>query len=187
MSNQSNIGGMLKLSTRARYALRMMLDIARNGGIEAPVSLASVSERTGLSRGYLEQVAASLRSARILRAASGRHGGYRLAGTPEQITVGNIIEATIGPVALVDCLDDPATCAYSRTCVCRKVYSLINQRVTEVMHDYTLADLLDPAWAASLGGPFEHSADDLVSGTGTGPGCPAKTKTQTNVDRESDR
>jgi Rrf2 family protein len=153
---------MLKLSTRARYALRMMLDVARNGGTETPVSLAMVSERTGLSRGYLEQVAAALRSARLLRAASGRHGGYRLAGPPEEITVGNIIEATIGQVCLVDCLDDPTTCVRAEFCECRMVYSLINNRVTEVLHAYTLADLLDPAWVRSVGNEIAHL-----------PGCPS--------------
>jgi Rrf2 family protein len=153
---------MLKLSTRARYALRMMLDVARNGGLETPVSLAMVSERTGLSRGYLEQVAAALRSARLLRAASGRHGGYRLASPPEEITVGNIIEATIGQVCLVDCLDDPTTCVRAEFCECRMVYSLINHRVTEVLHTYTLADLLDPGWVRSMGDEIAHM-----------PGCPS--------------
>ena len=79
---------MMRVSTRARYALRLMLDVARNGVDNGPVSLSSVAKRTAISRGYLEQVALSLRSASLLRGVCGRRGGYRLAAAAEEITVG---------------------------------------------------------------------------------------------------
>jgi len=141
----------MKLSTRARYALRMMLDVARNGGDERPVSLSSVAERSGLSRGYLEQLALALRASRLLRGVPGRHGGYRLARSAADITVGNVVEATIGPVNIVPCLEDADFCLRHSTCECRMVYTLINYRVTEVLHGYTLADLLDSSWIESFG------------------------------------
>ena len=72
----------MKLSTRARYALRVMLDIARHGGRETPVSLAAVATRTDLSHGYLEQLAMGLRRARLLRGVAGRKGGYMLGMAP---------------------------------------------------------------------------------------------------------
>ena len=136
----------MRLTTRARYALRLMLDVARNGGEESPVSLASVSERTGISRGYLEQLALALRNSRLVRGVAGRHGGYRLSETPSKITVGQIVEAAIGPICLVDCLEDPMTCPRAEFCECRIVYALINERISEVLREYTLEDLLDPSW-----------------------------------------
>jgi Rrf2 family protein len=124
----------------------MMLDVARHGRGGDPVSLATVSERTKISRGYLEQLALALRSARLVRGVSGRHGGYRLTTPPEEVTLGQIVEAAIGPVYLVDCLEDPTTCIRAEFCECRVVYALINRRIQEVLREYTLADLLDPSW-----------------------------------------
>ena len=136
----------MRLTTRARYALRMMLDIARNSGSDAPVALASVAERTDLSQGYLEQVATALRNARLLRTTSGRFGGYRLALPAEEITIGQVLDAVIGPVCLVDCIEDPSACPRSDGCECRVVYRLINRGIADVLQAYTLADLLDPSW-----------------------------------------
>jgi len=137
----------MRLSTRARYALRMMLDLARHGGLEKPVSLAAVAERTDISRGYLEQLAMALRNARLVRGVAGRYGGYRLNEPPERITVGQIVEAATGPVCVVDCVDDPATCPRAEDCECRLIYGMVNERIAEVLREYTLADLLDPSWA----------------------------------------
>ena len=134
----------MKLSTRGRYALRMMLDIARNGGEERPVSLAEVSERTDISRGYLEQLALALRNAGLLRGVAGRYGGYRLMRSPTEITIGDVVEAAIGPINLVDCVENPDTCVRADGCECRMVYALINQRIAEVLQGYTLAELTDP-------------------------------------------
>jgi Rrf2 family protein len=125
-----------------------MLDVARNGGEETPVSLATVSERTGISRGYLEQLALALRNARLVRGVAGRYGGYKLSEPIKNITVGRIVEAAIGPICLVDCLEDPLTCPRADFCECRIVYGLINDRITEVLNEYTLADLLDPSWVS---------------------------------------
>jgi Rrf2 family protein len=130
-----------------------MLDVARNGGLAKPVSLASVAERTDLSRGYLEQLALSLRHARLLHGVAGRHGGYRIARPAAEITVGQILEATIGPLCVVDCIDDPMGCPRAEFCECRVVYSIINQRISDVLAEYSLADLLDPSWVRSDGEP----------------------------------
>lgn len=141
----------MKISTRGRYALRMMLDIARNGGQGSPVSLASVSQRTGISHGYLEQVALALRAARLVRGVAGRHGGYTLSYPADKISIRRIIEATIGPVCVVDCIDDPETCPRAEFCECRVVYALINQRIGEVLEEFSLADLADPSWMKETG------------------------------------
>ena len=89
----------MRISTRARYALRMMLDIARHDGENDPVSLTSVSERTHISKSYLEQVALSLRSASLLRGVSGRRGGYHLAVPAVDV---HTIGAGGGTIASID-------------------------------------------------------------------------------------
>ena len=140
----------MKLSTRGRYALRLMLDIARNYVDGTPVSLTSVVERTGLSRGYLEQLAMALRTAGLLRGIAGRHGGYQLARPLDKIHLNDILEATIGPICIVNCIDEPETCLKSNDCECRLVYSLINDRIAQVLAEYSLADLLNEDRLAEL-------------------------------------
>lgn len=159
----------MKLSTRGRYALRMMLDLAKNHGEEKPVSLTAIARRTGLSRGYLEQLALALRMAKLLRGVSGRSGGYRLSRPADQISIGEIIEATIGPICLVDCLDDPDSCVKASGCECRLIYSLINHRITEVLRSFTLADLVDPKGIGSVTRQLEKQTALAEAGL-SGPG-----------------
>ena len=139
----------LTLTTRARYALRLMLDVAKNGGPEELVSLATASERTGLSRGYLEQLVAGLRSAGLVNSTAGRHGGYRLAKPPREISVAQVIEASLGPICVVECVGHPETCERADDCECRVFYSVINRRLSAMLEEYSLADLLDPRWVES--------------------------------------
>ena len=146
----------MKLSTRGRYALRMMLDIAKQGGEHQPVSLATVAERAGLSHGYLEQLAMPLRSARLLVGVTGRNGGYRLARPPAEISIGEIVEAAIGPVSIVPCVADPECCERQEGCEVRMVYTLINQRIAEVLHAYTLGDLTNPSWKQAFSSKLEE-------------------------------
>jgi len=149
----------LKLSTRARYALRMTLDVARHGSDGHPVNLAGVAQRCGLSRGYLEQLAPALRAAQLLRSVAGRGGGYVLARPASKITIGHIVEATIGPISIVPCVGDPMRCERQEGCECRLVYTLINYRIGEVLHAYTLADLLDTEWIQA----FREKVDGLTT------------------------
>lgn len=121
-----------------------MLDLARSAGTEVPVSLAAVADTEKLSRGYLEQLALSLRTAQLLRGVCGKGGGYKLAREPEEITVREVIEAVLGPINIVECVEKPGVCSRSDTCECRGVYVLINHRITEALDGFTLADLLDP-------------------------------------------
>lgn len=122
----------------------MMLDVARMGADGVPVSLAGVAERSHISHGYLEQLALPLRNARLLRGVCGKGGGYQLARPAERITVREIIEAVDGPLNVVQCVGDPASCIRSEYCECRPMYVLINRRVTDALEGFTLADLLAP-------------------------------------------
>jgi DNA-binding IscR family transcriptional regulator len=81
----------------------------------------------------------------LVRGVSGRYGGYLLARPPADITIGQILEATLGPICVVDCIEDAELCPRSEFCECRVVYSLINRKVADVLEEYTLADLVEPS------------------------------------------
>jgi Rrf2 family protein len=131
----------MKLSTRARYSLRMMVEIARRGDGASPLSLAQVARGGDLPRRYLEQLVIGLKSASLLRGVSGKDGGYYLSRAASEIRVGEILEAAMGPIRIVDCVEDARECLRSDFCQCRTVYTLINQRIREVLREFTLADL----------------------------------------------
>lgn len=137
----------MKLRTRARYSVRMMITVARLSDGKNPVGLGTVAEKTGLSRGYLEQLVVALRNANLLRSVSGSKGGYLLARPPEQIRVGEIVEEASGAIEITDCVADGQSCMYTDFCTCRPLWELINLRISEVLYDYTLADLLDNDWS----------------------------------------
>ncbi len=133
----------MKLSTRARYALRMMVAIARREESHAPVSLDDVSNITSISKRYLEQVAMGLKGAGLLRGVRGRSGGYLLTRPAPDISVGEIVEASIGPINVVDCVLEPETCSKVDACSTRWVYERINSGITGVLNGLALQDLLD--------------------------------------------
>jgi len=140
----------MRLSTRGRYALRAMIEVARHEHEDRPTSLAAVSDETGISRGYLDQVAQLLRNARLLRGVSGRHGGYRLARPAADIDLAEILQAAIGPICIVECVDTPEICNRSSTCETRLIYALVNHSIVEKLHSYALTDLIDPGRLAEM-------------------------------------
>lgn len=154
----------MKLSTRARYTLRMMIDLARHSSVDTPVSLAAIASRADLSRGYLEQLATGLRRAGLLRGVAGRKGGYKLSRPASEILVGELIDASIGPISLVDCVTDPSICERAPRCETRALYCLVNTSITRALAGLTLADLLDPQWVAFHGGGTVEEACALPEG-----------------------
>ncbi len=133
----------MKLSTRARYGLSCMIAVSRMSTDGEPASLEKVARTTGVSKRYLEQLAVALRNANLLRSVSGRRGGYLLARPAAEIALGEIVEATIGRINVVDCVGNPARCPRSGECENRLIWMLINQSITEVLKRYSLADLSD--------------------------------------------
>lgn len=140
----------MKIRTRARYSLRMMMSIAKlsNGGNR--IGLGEVAKHCGISRRYLEQLVTALRNASLLRSVAGRGGGYTLAKDADQIKIGEIIEAAIGPIAISDCVLDAEPCIQSDYCSCRVLWTLINNRITEVLREYSLADVIDDSWRQQM-------------------------------------
>jgi Rrf2 family protein len=133
----------MKLSTRARYALRMMTVFAKHTNGNNVISLNQVSEESRVSRRYLEQLVIGLKNNALIRGKSGKGGGYTLAQPAEEIRIRQIVESAIGPVNIVECVLNPDICLKSEFCECRVLYSLINRRITSVLDGLVLADLLD--------------------------------------------
>ena len=131
----------MKLSTRARYAIRVLLDIAARKDEVRPIQLNDVAGRTGISRRYLDQIVMPLKSAGLLIGTKGRHGGYQLSKQPVDIQLLDIVEATIGPVNLVECVQSPQTCERSGECPARLIYRLLSVSMRTHLTDYTLDDL----------------------------------------------
>jgi Rrf2 family protein len=123
-----------------------MISVAHLSDGGKPVSLDKVSRGTRLSRRYLEHLAAMLRKKSLLRSVPGRSGGYLLARPVKAIRVGEIIEASIGPMNIVKCVREPEVCLASEVCECRPVYQLLNRRIAEVLNEYSLADVTDLGW-----------------------------------------
>ena len=131
----------MKLSTRARYALRMMVEIARHTNGSKKVSLNQVAKGTHISRRYLEQLAIALKNSDLITGVTGKGGGYMLAKPADKIKVGEIVEASIGPINIVDCVMQPEMCMLTDFCVCRPIYQRINDRITDILDEFSLADL----------------------------------------------
>ncbi|MBW2147358.1 MAG: Rrf2 family transcriptional regulator [Deltaproteobacteria bacterium] len=133
----------MRISTRGRYAIRLLLDLARNSKEGKPVRLADVAKRTCISRGYLEQLAIALKNNSLIKGIPGKKGGYCLAKPPECIRLHAVIQAAIGPISITDCATDPEICLMSHYCECRPIWTIINKRIVEVLNEYSLSDLMD--------------------------------------------
>lgn len=132
----------MRLSTKGRYALRLMLDIAVQTG-EEPVSLRDSARRQDISVKYLEQLAPSLTRAGLLRSIRGSGGGYLLTRTPGEYRVGEILRAAEGELAPVECSRDGKCCHLVDTCVTVEVWRDISRAIDAVVDRWTLADLVD--------------------------------------------
>lgn len=132
----------MKISTKGRYALRLMLDLALHGGQEAPVSLRDVSKRQQLSDKYLEQIVTPLSKAGLVRSVRGAGGGYLLTRAPEEYTVGDILRPLEGDLAPVECATDADFCERCEECVTVELWQDIHRAVSQVVDGTTLADLM---------------------------------------------
>lgn len=131
----------MKISTRGRYALRLMLDLAvhSNG---TPLSLRDVAQRQGISDKYLEQIVTPLSRAGLVRSVRGANGGYLLTRRPEEYTVGEILLPLEGDLAPVECATDDGFCHRCNECVTVALWKEIHRAVSQVVDNTTLADLV---------------------------------------------
>lgn len=132
----------MKISTKGRYALRLMLDLAlaEPGN---PVPLRDVAQRQSISDKYLEQIVTPLSRAGLVRSVRGAGGGYLLTRTPADYTVGEILRPLEGSLAPVSCVDGSECCERAEQCVTLDVWRQIQQAVSGVVDHITLADLVE--------------------------------------------
>lgn len=133
----------MKISTKGRYALRLMMDLAENN-TGSPISLKDVAKRQDISDKYLEQIISILNKAGYVRSVRGAQGGYMLKMEPQNYTVGMILRQTEGSLAPVACIeDDEIVCDRQQQCVTSIVYKKINDAIAGVVDNITLQDLVD--------------------------------------------
>lgn len=137
----------MKISTKGRYALRMLLDLAVNGN-EGYTALRDVAERQNISKKYLEQIVPVLHKAEILVTTRGFQGGYRLAKEPENITVGEVLRLTEGNLAPVVCLEtEHNTCKRAGECVTLHIWEGLQTVISDYLNSITLRDMMDKCGA----------------------------------------
>ena len=139
----------MKISTRGRYALRTMVDLAQHGG-EGLVTLKDVAARQGLSQKYLEQIVTQLSKARLVKGVRGPQGGYSLSREPKDYNVAEILELVEGSLAPVECLEaDVNACEHCASCATLDMWTGLYKVVTDYLETITLQDIVDRANAAA--------------------------------------
>lgn len=132
----------MKISTKGRYALRLMLDLAAND-TGTPISVKDIAERQGISDKYLEQIIAMLNKAGFVKSIRGAQGGYMLNKSPSEYTVGMILRLAEGSLAPVSCLEGDVTCERLGKCGTAALWKRMHDAVNGVIDTTTLQDLLD--------------------------------------------
>jgi Rrf2 family protein len=152
----------MKLSTKSRYGLRALFDIAYNSG-NLPAQIQDISRRQAISPRYLEQIFQSLKRAGILKSKRGPQGGYCLARKPEEITVREILHATEGNMLFVDCTSKCSSkkkkkgeCTFDGSCVTQTVWDEAARLLNEYLDTMTLKTLCERAQAMGLKREQDH-------------------------------
>ena len=135
----------MRLSTKGRYAVTAMLDLALNGR-EGPVTLAEISENQGISLSYLEQLFASLRSKKLVRGVRGPGGGYYLGRAADEISIANIICAVDEWVEFTRCRGKE-NCHGGQRCLTHSLWNDLSERIYQFLEEITLDDLINNAEA----------------------------------------
>ena len=133
----------MMISTKGRYALRVMIDLAQNGG-DQYISLKDVANRQEISMKYLEMIVSLLHKGGMVSSLRGKSGGYKLTKKPEEYTLGAILKLTEGSLAPVFCLENGAEqCDRAENCITLPLWKKLDQMIDDCLEQYTLQDLID--------------------------------------------
>ena len=133
----------MKISTRGRYALRLMMDIAMNGQNE-PVRIKDIARRQEISEKYLEQIVSVLNKAGFVKSSRGPQGGYRLMRSPQEYTAGSILCLIEGSLAPVACMDmEENDCPRHERCATLLLWQKLHEAMKDVIDHVSLADLIE--------------------------------------------
>ncbi|HWC12522.1 MAG TPA: Rrf2 family transcriptional regulator [Acidimicrobiales bacterium] len=142
----------MRVSTRGDYASRALLSLALHSDERGPTSVRDIAERTGLPQPYLEQILLALKGAGLVRSKRGVGGGYVLARTPEDITLGQIVSAVDGPIVVGD-FGEPhqnGACDHEGQCVLISVWADVGEHMRQHLDSFTLADMVAQVRGTSL-------------------------------------
>ena len=131
----------MKISTKGRYALRVMIDLALNSS-EKYITSKEKSNRQEISNKYLEQIIAMLNKAGYLETARGNTGGYKLAKKPNEYKIGDILKATEGDLVPIDCLTEEGKCRRQEKCTTYSFWKGLDDVINEYVNSKTLEDLI---------------------------------------------
>ena len=132
----------MKLSTKGRYGVRLMLDLALHAG-QGPVLLKDIAARQEISEKYLWQLVPPLKNAGFVSTKRGMHGGYALNKDPAKISIKDIVDVLEGPISLVGCTNNKEFCKRMDKCFTRDIWCEITHKVSDIFAAYTLADLVE--------------------------------------------
>lgn len=141
----------MKLSTKGRYGLLAMIDLANHIN-DGPISIKSISERRGISENYLEQIIAVLKKNGLVKSSRGAQGGYEVGMELDQISVGNILRALEGDLNLVDCVtvNENKKCDESGGCPTKFIWKKITDSINDVVDHISLMDLVNEQVQAEI-------------------------------------
>lgn len=134
----------MRISTKTRYGMRFMIDLAEHYG-EGCKALKDIAERQGISKKYLEQVVAPLSAAGLLRVTRGYLGGYELSRPPEEITLAQVVAASEDGLDLLDCMSNLSACERREGCVSQRIWGGLQQTMFEYLDGLTLHDIANEA------------------------------------------
>jgi Rrf2 family protein len=132
----------MKLSTRGRYGVRLMLELALHYG-EGPILLKDIAGRQGISEKYLWQLINPLKTAGLVNSLRGARGGYMLGKAPDAVSLKAILLILEGSLCLVDCVDNPALCERSPSCISREIWGEASKNMQQTLEDTTLAVMVE--------------------------------------------
>lgn len=132
----------MKLSTRTRYGIRAILELAQNAG-DRPLQLKIIAQHQDISVKYLEQLMAMLKTSGFVRTMRGSKGGYILAKAPNQIKLSDVFNCLEGHVTTVECVDNEDYCERAADCVARQVWAQVQEAIENVLQSITLQDLVN--------------------------------------------
>lgn len=131
----------MKMSSKARYGLYVAVELAKNYDSVGVVNVASLSQSTGVTEKYLEQIIALMKKAEIVESLRGANGGYKLTQSPEEISVGRILRAVEDNLEIVDCLH--SGCANSGRCVARNLWEKLYDNINSYLDTVSLKQLAE--------------------------------------------
>ena len=131
----------MKLSTRTRYGVRLMVALALNYG-KGPVFLKDIAKGEDISEKYLSLIIIPLRGVNLVNSVRGAHGGYNLSKEPSQITLKEIVDVLEGDCSLVDCVKNPSSCSRVPICASHDIWASIGEKISETLSSITLDKLV---------------------------------------------